>query len=162
MNREDTRSTDVWARYEPTPEAPWDLRRVVHLHRRAGFAASWDEIQRDLEDGPEASIDRLLKARPATGCARARGVRADRRRPGRGRGRLQRPGTAQGVVVLPDALLPRPARRAADPDVAQPLRHQQPQGRRPVGHAAPERHVPPPGPQPFGELLEPRSATRPS
>ena len=52
--------------YEPTPEAPWNLRRVVHLHRRAGFAASWSEIQRDLAEGPEASIARLLdgKARP--------------------------------------------------------------------------------------------------
>jgi uncharacterized protein (DUF1800 family) len=55
-----------WARYEPTAEAPWNLRRVVHLHRRAGFAASWTEIQRDLADGPDASIARLLdgKARP--------------------------------------------------------------------------------------------------
>ena len=39
---------------------------MVHLHRRAGFAASWSEIQRDLAEGPEASIARLLegKARP--------------------------------------------------------------------------------------------------
>src|SRR5271163_3995599 len=49
-----------WARYEATAEAPWDLRRVVHLHRRAGFAATWAEIQRDLKDGPEASINRVL------------------------------------------------------------------------------------------------------
>jgi Protein of unknown function (DUF1800) len=60
MTREDSRSTDVWDRYEPTADAPWDLRRVVHLHRRAGFAASWGEIQRDLADGPELSISRLL------------------------------------------------------------------------------------------------------
>jgi uncharacterized protein (DUF1800 family) len=50
-----------WAAYTPGSEAPWDLRRVVHLHRRAGFAATWQEIQRDLKDGPRASIDRLLK-----------------------------------------------------------------------------------------------------
>ena len=49
------------APYVPDAEAPWDLRRVVHLHRRAGFAATWDELQRDLKDGPEASIDRLLR-----------------------------------------------------------------------------------------------------
>jgi uncharacterized protein (DUF1800 family) len=30
------------------------------LHRRAGFAATWSEIQRDLKDGPKVSIDRLL------------------------------------------------------------------------------------------------------
>jgi uncharacterized protein (DUF1800 family) len=45
------------------------LRRVVHLHRRAGFAATWDELQRDLRDGPQASIDRLLH-----GTARLHGV----------------------------------------------------------------------------------------
>ena len=49
-----------WTRYKPTAEAPWDLRRVVHLHRRAGFAATWAELKRDLEEGPEASIDRVL------------------------------------------------------------------------------------------------------
>ena len=53
----------------PDADAPWDLRRVVHLHRRAGFAATWDEFQRDLKDGPEASIGRLLE-----GKARSRGV----------------------------------------------------------------------------------------
>jgi uncharacterized protein (DUF1800 family) len=38
----------------------------VHLHRRAGLGASWPEIERDLKDGPEASVNRLLagKARP--------------------------------------------------------------------------------------------------
>jgi uncharacterized protein (DUF1800 family) len=63
--------TNAWARYEPTTEAPWDLRRVVHLHRRAGFAASWAEIKRDLREGPEQSINRVL-----TGSSRA-GVAVD-------------------------------------------------------------------------------------
>jgi uncharacterized protein (DUF1800 family) len=36
---------------------------VVHLHRRAGFAATWKELQRDLADGPAGSIDRLLAGR---------------------------------------------------------------------------------------------------
>jgi uncharacterized protein (DUF1800 family) len=58
-----------WAPYEPSEQAPWDLRRVVHLHRRAGFAATWSEIQRDLRDGPGPSIDRLLR-----GTARSQGV----------------------------------------------------------------------------------------
>ncbi len=51
----------LWAPFEPDTRTPWDLRRVVHLHRRAGFAATWAEIQRDLKAGPTASIDRLLK-----------------------------------------------------------------------------------------------------
>jgi uncharacterized protein (DUF1800 family) len=50
----------AWAPYAPGDEAPWTLRRVVHLHRRAGFAATWGELQRDLRDGPGQSIDRLL------------------------------------------------------------------------------------------------------
>jgi uncharacterized protein (DUF1800 family) len=62
----------AWAPYVPTKEAPWNLRRVVHLHRRAGFGATWDEIQRDLAGGPGASVDRLL-----AGKARAQGVSAD-------------------------------------------------------------------------------------
>jgi hypothetical protein len=52
-----------WGLYVPSDKAPWDLRRVVHLHRRAGFAATWKELQRDLKDGPKASIDRLLKGK---------------------------------------------------------------------------------------------------
>src|SRR5436309_4226526 len=59
----------AWAPYEPSAEAPWDLRRVVHLHRRAGFAATWGEVQRDLKDGPHKSVERLLQ-----GKARAEGV----------------------------------------------------------------------------------------
>jgi uncharacterized protein (DUF1800 family) len=59
----------VWRPFVPSKETPWNLRRVVHLHRRAGFAATWGEIQRDLKDGPAASIDRVL-----TGQSRGQGV----------------------------------------------------------------------------------------
>jgi uncharacterized protein (DUF1800 family) len=59
-------STDLWAPYVPSPEVPWNLRRVVHLHRRAGFAATWGEIQRDLKDGPKVSLDRVLSGKAAT------------------------------------------------------------------------------------------------
>ncbi|HZU39357.1 MAG TPA: DUF1800 family protein, partial [Gemmataceae bacterium] len=55
-----------WTPYVPSKEAPWNLRRVVHLHRRAGFAATWNEIQRDLKDGPRASIDGILTGKTAT------------------------------------------------------------------------------------------------
>ena len=59
-------ATDSWAPYTPDAAAPWDLRRVVHLHRRAGFAATWGEIQRDLKDGPQASVDRVLSGKADT------------------------------------------------------------------------------------------------
>jgi uncharacterized protein (DUF1800 family) len=51
---------NLWAPYTPDAKQPWDLRRVVHLHRRAAFAGTWDELQRDLKDGPEKAIARLL------------------------------------------------------------------------------------------------------
>ncbi len=60
------RSSDPWAPYVPGDEAPWNLRRVVHLHRRAGFAATWSEIQRDLKDGPRASLVRVLAGKAVT------------------------------------------------------------------------------------------------
>ena len=66
------RTSDPWAPYVPDRARPWDVRRVVHLHRRAGFAATWEEIQRDLDDGPEASIGRLLE-----GKSRSHGVPED-------------------------------------------------------------------------------------
>jgi uncharacterized protein (DUF1800 family) len=65
-------NSDSWAVYQPDDQMPWNLRRVIHLHRRAGFAATWGEIQRDLKDGPQASLDRLL-----TGKARGKSVPDD-------------------------------------------------------------------------------------
>ena len=56
-------NTSCWSAYRPTTTEPWDLRRVVHLHHRAGFAATWDELQRDVRDGPEASVDLVLAGR---------------------------------------------------------------------------------------------------
>jgi uncharacterized protein (DUF1800 family) len=51
---------DLWGAYSPDDQQPWDLKRVVHLHRRAAFAGTWAELQRDLKDGPEKAVDRLL------------------------------------------------------------------------------------------------------
>jgi uncharacterized protein (DUF1800 family) len=53
-----------WAPYEPKPADPWDLRKVAHLHRRAGFGATRAELLRDLEAGPEASVSRLFHPAP--------------------------------------------------------------------------------------------------
>jgi uncharacterized protein (DUF1800 family) len=50
-----------WDRYEPAPDDPWDLRKVAHLHRRAGFGATRAELLRDLAAGPEASVERLFQ-----------------------------------------------------------------------------------------------------
>jgi uncharacterized protein (DUF1800 family) len=66
-----------WTGYEPDEKAPWDLRRVVHLHRRAGFAAPWADLERDLKEGPEKSVDRLLKGTASTGIPEAFASTAD-------------------------------------------------------------------------------------
>jgi uncharacterized protein (DUF1800 family) len=50
----------AWAPFEHSPKQPWDLPKVAHLHRRAGFTAPWPVLDRDLREGPEASINRLL------------------------------------------------------------------------------------------------------
>jgi uncharacterized protein (DUF1800 family) len=50
----------AWNKYSPSESVPWSLERVVHLHRRAAFGATWRELQRDLADGPDAAVTRLL------------------------------------------------------------------------------------------------------
>ncbi len=59
-DRERSNVPPGWGLYTPSVEMPWNVQRVVHLHRRATFAATWRDVRRDLEDGPQASIDRIL------------------------------------------------------------------------------------------------------
>src|SRR5207244_2938418 len=59
-------SQQPWAPFAPSATEPWDLKKVAHLHRRAGFGATWAELQRDLKDGSASAVDRLLKPRPHT------------------------------------------------------------------------------------------------
>jgi uncharacterized protein (DUF1800 family) len=59
----------AWAPFEPSDADPWDLPRVAHLHRRAGFAAPWAVLQRDLAEGLDASVERLLDGVPAATSA---------------------------------------------------------------------------------------------
>ncbi len=49
-----------WHPYKPSATQPWNMQRVWHLHRRAGFGATWHELERDVADGPEQSIQRVL------------------------------------------------------------------------------------------------------
>jgi uncharacterized protein (DUF1800 family) len=57
----------AWKPFEPSSSRPWDLGCVAHLHRRAGFAAPWPTLERDMREGPSASIDRLLKGDAKSG-----------------------------------------------------------------------------------------------
>ena len=51
----------AWAAYEPDRDRPWNLGRAGHLYRRAAFGASWEQLQQALSDGPQRTIDKLLK-----------------------------------------------------------------------------------------------------
>ena len=51
----------AWTAYTPSDLAPWDLARAGHLYRRAAFGANWGELQQALSEGPQRTIDKLLK-----------------------------------------------------------------------------------------------------
>ncbi len=54
----------AWQRYRPSAQMPWDLRRVGHLYRRAGFGATFAELQEGVRAGPDAVLGQLFKGGP--------------------------------------------------------------------------------------------------
>ena len=56
----ETMSQKIWHRYEPSASQPWNWTRVKHLHRRAAFGATCSELRRDVADGPDKCVSRLL------------------------------------------------------------------------------------------------------
>jgi uncharacterized protein (DUF1800 family) len=50
-----------WLPYEPSANDPWDIRKVGHLYRRAGFGASYSQLKAGIEAGPTKTIDLLVK-----------------------------------------------------------------------------------------------------
>ncbi len=54
----------AWEPYKPSAQSPWDIRKVGHLARRAGFGATWTELEAGLKAGPNEAIDRFLKGGP--------------------------------------------------------------------------------------------------
>ena len=63
LTQEQFDPASAWARYEPDARRPWNLALVGHLYRRAAFGATWDQLQRALADGPQRTIDGLLRPR---------------------------------------------------------------------------------------------------
>ena len=53
----------AWTPYQPSDDAPWDRRRVVHLHRRCVFGATAAEVRRDVADTPANAVSRVLTGR---------------------------------------------------------------------------------------------------
>lgn len=56
----------AWAPYRPSEPQPWNLARVAHLYRRAGFSAPWSQLQWALEAGPQAALEQVLAGGPET------------------------------------------------------------------------------------------------
>ena len=53
-----------WQPYKPTPSNPWDVRKVGHLYRRAGFGATHAELEAGVADGHQKTLERLLSGKP--------------------------------------------------------------------------------------------------
>lgn len=51
----------AWAPYEPDAKRPWSLASAGHLYRRAAFGANWEQLQQALADGPQRTVDKLLR-----------------------------------------------------------------------------------------------------
>ncbi len=51
----------AWSEYQPDAHRPWNLAQAGHLYRRAAFGANWDQLQQALSDGPQRTIDKLLR-----------------------------------------------------------------------------------------------------
>lgn len=49
----------AWAPFEPDAEHPWTHALAAHLFRRAGFGATWAELQQAVADGPGTTLRRL-------------------------------------------------------------------------------------------------------
>ncbi len=54
----------AWSAYTPSPDNPWDLKKAGHLHRRAGFGATWEELHATVKLGPQAAVDQVLRSPP--------------------------------------------------------------------------------------------------
>jgi uncharacterized protein (DUF1800 family) len=56
--------SEAWEAYRPSAKAPWDIRRVGHLYRRAAFGATAAELELGLKNGPERTLQALLTGGP--------------------------------------------------------------------------------------------------
>ncbi len=54
------RPATAWQAYFPNGSNPWSAENVAHLYRRAGFGATWDEIQQGIASTPGKVVAKLL------------------------------------------------------------------------------------------------------
>jgi len=50
----------AWSEFTPSDEQPWDRAAAAHLYRRAGFGATWGQLEIAAERSPAEVIDELL------------------------------------------------------------------------------------------------------
>lgn len=50
----------AWASYQPNAERPWTRELAAHLYRRAGFAATWSQLEEAIAAGCQATVARLM------------------------------------------------------------------------------------------------------
>ncbi len=54
----------AWQPYQSSPSSPWDIKKVGHLYRRAGFGATPSELEAALKAGPEQAVEAILRGGP--------------------------------------------------------------------------------------------------
>ena len=59
------RDATTWEAYSPSEKNPWDIKKVGHLYRRAGFGATHSELLQGVKDGHEKTIAKLLNGSAA-------------------------------------------------------------------------------------------------
>lgn len=51
----------AWTEYKPDDDRPWTLAMAGHLFRRASFGATFRQLQQAVVEGPQRSVDRLIR-----------------------------------------------------------------------------------------------------
>ena len=57
---------EAWLAWQPSADDPWDLFKVLRLHRRAGLGATWAQVQRDVAAGHETALAEMLSGAPTS------------------------------------------------------------------------------------------------
>ena len=52
--------TDAWSEYIPSSQESWDTARAIHLRKRTGFGTGWGQNRRDVNNGYEKTIQRVI------------------------------------------------------------------------------------------------------
>jgi hypothetical protein len=58
---------EAWRPWRPSAADPWGPKWAAHLHRRAAFGPSREDLVEAERQGPEATLDLLLRGRPDAG-----------------------------------------------------------------------------------------------